>query len=477
MSGTPLFLITDLGLAVASTAGAQGPYIHIATFQIGSGYGYDPQRSDPGINGNLLYSGVPTTYSNIGNNTIDIQLEIPPDAGPFDFGEVAVFLDDGTMFAKAVFDTPQTKYSSLGTNVISSYTFHALLKLQQSTAVFQVDTLNGPPAVWEVYNWSDVYPPSLSANPDIPLILVRELNSHGDSSLLTNTSDSAWSLESTGYMEYASATGAAFTVANSTTTWVEFAAGLFRPSDLTAVNRRFVIETSDKFFRSVSQVVVSGGNYRFYLNANPLLSAPGIGSQMRIYRDDQRGGTIYYGQIVDPPAIPAQYVLPKATTGSLGGVIVGDYLSVDGNGRISALPPYSPPPPYTLPIANGGTLGGVKIGSGINEAGDGTISVTIPTPLPYTPAGGGVLTSFVWGGGTFTYNATRNGMFMAWIVDDQSRNTTLQLNTFIVSKNTKDGGGGYGRRHHDICAFRAGDTIQYTTSGGAGNVTIWGYDQ
>jgi hypothetical protein len=326
-----------------------------------------------------------------------------------------------------------------------------------------------------------VYPPVLSANPDIPLVLVRELNSHGDSSLLTNTSDATWSLESTGYMEYASANGSAFTVANSTTTWIEFPAAQFRPSDLTTVNRRFVIKTADQFFRSVSQVVVSGGNYRFYLNANPLLSAPTIGSQMRIYRDDQRGGTVYYGQIVDPPVIPAQYVLPKATTGSLGGVIVGDYLTVDGNGRISANPPYSPPPPYVLPIANGGQLGGVKIGSGINEAGDGTISVP---PYSYTPGGGNnALISFTMPGAGFviingggntipgytTNDAIRTfkqGVCHTWVVDDQSRNTNMQVNHVIVSRNTKDGGGGYGRRHHDTAAFLPGDEIQYTANPG-----------
>lgn len=472
MAGTPLFLITDAGLAVASTAGFEGPYIHIAKFKVGSGFGYEPQRTDPGLNGNLLFEGIPTTYTNIGNNTIDILLEIPPDAGPFDFGEVGVFLDDGTMFAKAVFDVPQTKFSSLGTNVVSSYSFHCLLKLQQSTAVFQIDTLNGPPAVWTVFKWSDVFPPGISANPDIPLTMVRELNSHGDSSLLTNTNDSYWSLESTSYMEYASATGAAFTVANSTTSWIEIPAGLCRPSDLTAVNSRFLIETADKFFRSVSSVVVSGGNYRFFLNPDPLLNAPGVGSQIRIYRDDQRGGTLYYNQIVDPPAIPPQYVLPPATTSTRGGVVVGDNIFVDGNGRISVAPPTAP---YTLPIANGGQLGGVKIGSGIIEAGDGTISV--PPPTPYTPSGGGV-SSFAVGGGTYTYTATRNGVFMAWIVDDQSRNTTLTINGgTTASRNTKAGSAGYGRIHHDICAFHAGDVIRYTTTGGSATITIVEYAQ
>lgn len=63
------------------------------------------------------------------------------------------------------------------------------------------------------------------------------------------------------------------------------------------------------------------------------------------------------------------YTLPAATTSALGGVIVGTGLSVDGAGKISANA-------YTLPTADSNTLGGVKIGQGISVAADGTISTT-----------------------------------------------------------------------------------------------------
>lgn len=318
MSGTPVFVITDMGLAVASTANPEGPFIHITTFQIGSAFGYTPTRSDTGLNGNLLFSGTPTSYDNIGDNTIDILCQIPPDAGPFDFGEVGLFLDGGVMFAKAVFDTPQSKFSSLGTNVISSYSLHCTLKLQQSTAVFQIDTISGPPAVLDIFQWSDVFPPGVSANPDVPLYLVKELSFHGDSSLLQNTSDSEWTLGSTSYSLYepsGALSGQQFTfpVANSSTSWVEVLASYCHPLDLTVPNRTFVIQTADGFYRSVSSVIVSGANYRFNLNVSndgtynnsPLLNAPPVSSQIRIYRDDVIGGNIFYSQIIDPPP-PAQ---------------------------------------------------------------------------------------------------------------------------------------------------------------------------
>lgn len=65
-----------------------------------------------------------------------------------------------------------------------------------------------------------------------------------------------------------------------------------------------------------------------------------------------------------------KYVLPAATTTKLGGIIVGDRLSIDNTGKLVAT--YT----YTLPTASSSALGGVKIGSNITLANGGTISIT-----------------------------------------------------------------------------------------------------
>lgn len=64
-----------------------------------------------------------------------------------------------------------------------------------------------------------------------------------------------------------------------------------------------------------------------------------------------------------------KYILPAATTTTLGGIIVGDRLSVDSTGKLVAT--YT----YTLPTASNTVLGGVKIGSNITNT-NGTISIT-----------------------------------------------------------------------------------------------------
>lgn len=64
------------------------------------------------------------------------------------------------------------------------------------------------------------------------------------------------------------------------------------------------------------------------------------------------------------------HTLPVATTTTLGGVKVGDNLSIDASGRLSGAAP------YTLPTATASRLGGVKVGDGLSVYSDGTLSVT-----------------------------------------------------------------------------------------------------
>ena len=98
-------------------------------------------------------------------------------------------------------------------------------------------------------------------------------------------------------------------------------------------------------------------------------------------------------EYVDSVAAGASYTLPPATSSTLGGIIVGDNLSVDGAGRLSAEPSSS----YVLPPATEETLGGVKIGANVNVTDDGTISVTMPQPYTLPPATSSTLGGIIVG--------------------------------------------------------------------------------
>ena len=67
------------------------------------------------------------------------------------------------------------------------------------------------------------------------------------------------------------------------------------------------------------------------------------------------------------------YTLPVAGADTLGGIKVGNGLSVDQNGVLSNDNP-TPAQPYTLPVAGADTLGGIKVGRNLTIEQDGTLN-------------------------------------------------------------------------------------------------------
>lgn len=252
---TPQLVVTDAGLEAASQATPVGPFIHITGFRIGSAYGYNPLPTDTNINGDLLYSGVPTTYRYVGNNTINVICEIPAEVGPFQFGEVALDLQGGVMFAKAAFAEPQIKYTSLGTNVLSTYTFNCLIKLDQSVAVFQVNSLCGPPDILTVDAWTDVLPPYLGGATSLtPALIVKELDPFGEATMIFQTNDHHWTPAGPyetlyiGACSAATTTAVSINVADLLSTYPDL-----NPGELVYTQRirDFIVEDDQGYFRAV----------------------------------------------------------------------------------------------------------------------------------------------------------------------------------------------------------------------------------
>lgn len=81
-------------------------------------------------------------------------------------------------------------------------------------------------------------------------------------------------------------------------------------------------------------------------------------------------------------AIQSTVGMQPATTTKLGGIKVGDNLSITSDGKLSATAT-----PYTLPVASSSTLGGIKVGSNLSLSGNGVLNYTLPT-ASYSTLGG-----------------------------------------------------------------------------------------
>lgn len=328
---TPQLVVTDVGLAVASQATPVGPFVHITGFRIGSAYGYNPQPTDTNINGQLLYQGTPTSYRYMGDNTLAVICEMPATAGPFEFGEVAIDLDGGVMFAKAAFAEPQIKYTSLNTNVLSTYTFNCLIKLDQSVAVFQVNTLCGPPEILEVEAWTDVMPPFLGGTTSLtPALIVKEPTPNGEATMIFQSNDHHWTVGAPYqhvYIGHCQPSGTPQTVVNvNIPDLMAFDPTLIPYELVTNRARDFVIEDNQGNIRAVANVTINGAqneNLAFTLTAPFPAPGPAGGTDVFIHTVkplthvalsgdsgnllEKRNGGLYYG-IQAPPNLQDLFI-------------------------------------------------------------------------------------------------------------------------------------------------------------------------
>lgn len=195
-------VVTDAGLAAASIASPTGPWVNLVKFSVGSGSGYTPDKTTDKLQGTTLYENAITGYMNVPPKTLQLQCVLPPSAGPFEFGELAIWMPDGVLFCILVFPTLQIKTSSLTTNVASQFTFNVLINLSQGTAIFQI-TSELLERVQVLGKWSDVLPRSQMADQNALELIVTELDTYNNSSLLHLSSDSKWTL-GTNYKRIAS---------------------------------------------------------------------------------------------------------------------------------------------------------------------------------------------------------------------------------------------------------------------------------
>ena len=125
---------------------------------------------------------------------------------------------------------------------------------------------------------------------------------------------------------------------------------------------RFALTTNDVQKGDTVKVINPTPTMYLVVDENKLDSADGY-----VVYSAGNANSVPWSGITDKP--DHYYELPPADINTLGGVIVGDNITVDTDGKISTHPP------YVLPQATNSTLGGVKIGENLSMQSDGTLSV------------------------------------------------------------------------------------------------------
>lgn len=110
-------------------------------------------------------------------------------------------------------------------------------------------------------------------------------------------------------------------------------------------------------------IISSSGNYALPIASQSVLGGIKVGNNLSIDVTGILNNTY-------------TYTLPVASQSTLGGIKVGNNLAIDVTGVLNNT--YT----YTLPIASASTLGGIKIGSNVNIDSNGVISVAAPYSLP-----------------------------------------------------------------------------------------------
>lgn len=188
---TAQFVVTQAGLAAASVASPTGPHVNITKFRVGSAYNYQPTSSDNALRGATLYEGVVTSYAIYSEDTTQFICELPAEAGPFEYGEIGLYMGE-TLFALAAFPTRRTKLNVSVNGQPHLVSFRCLIKLGQTPAVFNVTTTTNINLL-EVPSFAMVPPPA-SAPSNVNAIIVHETSIHGESTVLVRHSSNQWTI-------------------------------------------------------------------------------------------------------------------------------------------------------------------------------------------------------------------------------------------------------------------------------------------
>lgn len=108
----PQTVITNVGMNAAVAVMESGFKIKVATFKLGSAYGYTPAATDTALHGSTVYTAAVTEIIQTGDKEVTFKVVLGSNIGPFQFGEIGLYLASGQLFALVALENLHSKQAT-----------------------------------------------------------------------------------------------------------------------------------------------------------------------------------------------------------------------------------------------------------------------------------------------------------------------------------------------------------------------------
>lgn len=389
--------LTNAGAALLDAN--SGP-IQVSSYKLGSDYGYVPSPTDTNIHGTLVYTGAPSQYFVVNSNVVKYSVILDYSLGPFSFGEIGLFTSSGVLFALAVGDELLSKIpvSSTGGNSIRADIYLSMVNQNYEMWLDYADTNSD--FRMAVLQSVDQLPPSSQAAPNAYVITgaVAASNDGQQSAFLAYTDRTGlWNFDAYAFANQREATIVAADGLSVTINNADYTDGIVT-SYYGQVICEFSTGTNYSICRYV-KAVVKGATQTVISFYNPLMQVPIVGDKVIFFSRIALSTTIPNLPIASSTILGAIKVgttltiagdgtlnvaptsYPVTSVNGMTGDVEVTATDIPGLATVALTGKYSDligaPGQYILPIASTTTLGGVKAPSDSNLtiASDGTIDL------------------------------------------------------------------------------------------------------
>lgn len=190
-------VITTAGLAALADAELGGLKVVIPQFRIGSAYDYTPAISDTNLRGALLYTGTTSNFYVDALGQIHYTCWMNETVGPFTYGEIGLYLEDGTLFALGALTELQVKTATSSGSRGNVISFDTIIDIDngQATITTVVNDI-AEAKLLAIAGVHQLLPPLTSPS---NAYLIEETDDYGNNMLAYRASDTAWNFNTHGY--------------------------------------------------------------------------------------------------------------------------------------------------------------------------------------------------------------------------------------------------------------------------------------